>query len=185
MANTMLAQVEAGCLVCSHSIIDNVCLRTFCNPLIRLTQNVKSSLDSSSARTQFLGGCRYLLHSLHHKMLTCFCIGAVMSTWDRMQLTHILEGLLIMEVPHRQHSLQVSKQVWCGSRNKQRGGEHRCGEARAYTWPYVCCCCTMLGPEYDTVAGPPIFSVVAMTQENNEANIHQCSAQAVGKVDTD
>lgn len=91
------------------SILDNVWPSTFCSPLVLLTQNVKSSLDSSSARTQFLGGCRYLLHSLHQRMLTCFCIGAVISTCDRMQLTHILEGLLIMEVPHRQHNLQVGK----------------------------------------------------------------------------
>lgn len=31
---------------------------------------------------------------------------AVMSTWERMQLTHILEGLGAIGTPHRQQSLQ-------------------------------------------------------------------------------
>jgi hypothetical protein len=36
---------------------------------------------------------------------TCFCIPSVMSTWERMQLTHMLEGFGGMAVPQRQHSL--------------------------------------------------------------------------------
>ncbi len=45
--------------------------RTFARPLMRLMQNVSSSLLSSSARTQCFGGCRYRPHPLHHSMVTC------------------------------------------------------------------------------------------------------------------
>ena len=44
--------------------------------------------------------------TLHQRMETCFCMPAVMSTWERMQLTHILEGLGAIGTPHRQQSLQ-------------------------------------------------------------------------------
>jgi hypothetical protein len=39
-------------------------------------------------------------------MVTCFWMPSEMSTWVRMQLTHMLVGLGEMLVPHRQHSLQ-------------------------------------------------------------------------------
>lgn len=39
---------------------------------------------------------------------TCFWMPCVMSTCERMQLTHILEGLGRMLVPHRQHRLQAA-----------------------------------------------------------------------------
>lgn len=39
--------------------------------------------------------------------LTCFCIPSVMSTWERMQLTHMFDGFGWMFVPHKQHSLHV------------------------------------------------------------------------------
>lgn len=44
---------------------------------------------------------------------TCFWMPSVMSTWVRMQLTHMLVGLGAMAVPHRQHSLRAGR----------RGGE--------------------------------------------------------------
>jgi len=34
-----------------------------------------------------------------------------MSTWLRRQLTHMLDGLLAMGTPHRQHSLQQNQAV--------------------------------------------------------------------------
>ena len=37
---------------------------------------------------------------------TCFWMPSVMSTWVRMQLTHMLVGLGAMVMPHRQHSLR-------------------------------------------------------------------------------
>ena len=43
----------------------------------------------------------------------------------------------------------------------------------------------MLGPEYDTVAGPPMFSVVAISRANLQAEMHQESSQARGDLDTD
>ena len=49
--------------------------------------------------------------TLHHRMETCFCMPAVMSTWERMQLTHILEGLGGIGTPHRQQSLQGKGQT--------------------------------------------------------------------------
>ena len=49
--------------------------------------------------------------TLHHRMETCFCMPAVMSTWERMQLTHILEGLGAIGTPHRQQSLQGAGQI--------------------------------------------------------------------------
>ena len=36
----------------------------------------------------------------------------------------------------------------------------------------------MLGPEYDTVAGPPMFSVVAISRANSQTGMHQDSTQA-------
>ena len=43
---------------------------TFERPLIFLMQKVSSSLDSGSALTQCLGGCRYRPQSLHHSTVT-------------------------------------------------------------------------------------------------------------------
>ena len=100
---------------------------------MRFTQNVSSSLDSSSALTQFLGGFRYLLHSLHHSTVTCFCSPAVMSTWDRMQLTHMFEGLGKMDVPQRQHSLQVQSVV-CQLAGMQ---ESACSQGRTHGHRYA------------------------------------------------
>jgi hypothetical protein len=45
------------------------------------------------------------LSFLLRTLLTCFCRPSVMSTWDRMQVTHMLDGLGAMEVPQRQQRL--------------------------------------------------------------------------------
>jgi hypothetical protein len=42
---------------------------------------------------------------------TCFWMPSVMSTCDRMQFTHMLEGLGMMLVPHKQHKLQTSSNM--------------------------------------------------------------------------
>ena len=42
----------------------------------------------------------------------CFCMPSVMSTCDRMQLTHMLEGFGEMLMPHRQQSLRVPARAW-------------------------------------------------------------------------
>ena len=73
---------------------------------MRLMQKVRSSFDSGSAATQCLGGWRYRPHILHHNTVTCFCIPSVMSTWERMQLTHMFVGFGGMDTPHRQHKLR-------------------------------------------------------------------------------
>ena len=41
---------------------------------------------------------------------TCFWTPSVMSTWLRMQLTHMLAGFGWMGRPHRQHNL---RDRWC------------------------------------------------------------------------
>ena len=43
----------------------------------------------------------------------------------------------------------------------------------------------MLGPEYGTVARPPVFSVVAISHANLQAGMHQDSTQAGDDVNTD
>ena len=53
---------------------------TLPRPLTRLMQNVRSSLDSRSARIQCRGGCRYLAHWLQYPTVHCFWIPSVMST---------------------------------------------------------------------------------------------------------
>ena len=79
---------------------------TFCRPLIFFRQNVSSSLDSGSACSQCLGGCRYRPHSLHHRTVACFCSPSVISTCERRQFTHILELFGRIAVPQRQHNLR-------------------------------------------------------------------------------
>ena len=46
-------------------------LVTLPRPRMRLMQKVSSSRDSSSARTQCRGGCRYRPHPRQKKMVTC------------------------------------------------------------------------------------------------------------------
>ena len=61
-------------------------------------------VDSCSACNQCFGGCKYRPHILHHRMVTCFWIPSVISTWFRIQFTHMFGGFGGMEMPHRQHS---------------------------------------------------------------------------------
>lgn len=77
--------------------------------------SVSSSFDSRAALTQCLGGCRYRSHSLHQSSVTCFWMPSVMSTWDRMQLTHMLEGFDVIATPHRQHNLDAKQTRECNS----------------------------------------------------------------------
>ena len=76
----------------------------------------------------------------------------------------MFEGLLMIEVPQRQQSLQEAEA--CISHSVQSKTLSIIDDVNinhsSYTCPYVCCCCTMLGAPYDTVAGPPRFSVVAI-----------------------
>lgn len=62
--------------------------------------------------------CARALSRLH----TCFCIPSVMSTCERMQFTHILDGLDWMLVPHRQHRLPPfgGEEAWGGERVQDR-----------------------------------------------------------------
>ena len=55
---------------------------TLFKPLMRLMQNVSSSLDSRSARIQCFGGCRYRWHSLQYRTVHCFWTPSVMSTCE-------------------------------------------------------------------------------------------------------
>jgi hypothetical protein len=94
-------------------------------------------------------------------IVTCFWMPSVMSTWLRMQFTHMLVGLGAMATPHMQHSLEV--QGMGGDRREAaataaRGPDrtlsssllrrnkghsqymHVADSWDAHTWPAVCGC---------------------------------------------
>ena len=63
----MLLTTATNEQLCSRS----AALLTLPRPRMRLMQKVSSSLDSSSARTQCRGGCRYRPHPRQKNMVTC------------------------------------------------------------------------------------------------------------------
>lgn len=52
----------------------------------------------------------------------CFWMPSVMSTWDRMQLTHMFDGLGWIPIPQRQQSLQRRSVSAAALRRRLRDG---------------------------------------------------------------
>lgn len=63
---------------------------------------------------------------------------SVMSTWERMQLTHMFDGFGMIEVPHKQHNLQedeVDLSADVGIPVPTRVTVQLTGGPWTYTWP--------------------------------------------------
>ena len=49
----------------------------------------------------------YLSQDLQKYKLLCLGIPSVISTWDRRQPTHMLDGFGVVKTPHWQHRLKI------------------------------------------------------------------------------
>jgi len=77
-------------------------------PRMRLRHRESSSRDSSSARTQYLGGCRYRSHSGQCTITYSLISPSAMSTCAFTHGAHMFAAFASVTAPHMQHSTCVT-----------------------------------------------------------------------------